>query len=130
MHNDFFRNHIAKLIISNNANELIGRRQKGRVMTKVKFKMAKHETLTGSYHTSLSKWNCIEIVNGAKTNSTHIFISNCAIKNITWCSVSSAMMILFCEKYQHFSPQVVYYKFITIHYRIYRMRTKRNLNSR
>ena len=60
-----FRSHSAS-ILSNNANELAGRRKQGSAMLVAKCKISKHAASTRLDPTGLSRWNHIDIVNSQK----------------------------------------------------------------
>ena len=66
LHTAMFRNQPATSILSNNTNELIGRRQQGGVMLAVKGEVAKYATSTGADPTGLGRWNYIDVVNREK----------------------------------------------------------------
>ena len=69
-----FRHQPATYILSNNTNELIGRRKKGGSMIAVKGEVSKHATATGADPTCLGRWNYVDVVNRA--NKVR-FISAC-----------------------------------------------------
>ena len=61
-----FRNQPTVSIISNNTNELIGRRRHGRLIAAAKVDVDKHLTPTGIDPTGLDICNYIDIVKGNK----------------------------------------------------------------
>ena len=71
LHTALFQHQPATSMLSNNSNELIGRRQQGRAMIDVRGEVSKHTTATGSDPTGLGRCNHVDLVN--RGNKVRIF---------------------------------------------------------
>ena len=57
IHKIMLRNQLATSMLSDNENELIGRRQQGGAITEAQVEIDKHKTSTGADSTRLDRWN-------------------------------------------------------------------------
>ena len=63
LHASLFRHQPATSMLSNDSNELIGKRQQGGSMLAVRGKVSKHATVAGANPTCLGRWNYIDLFN-------------------------------------------------------------------
>ena len=63
LHISLFYHQPATSTLSNNSNELIGRRQQGGSMLVVRGEVSKHEIAAGTDPTGLGRWNYVDLVN-------------------------------------------------------------------
>ena len=75
LHVAIFLNHPAASMLSNNANELVGRRQQGEVITAAKGEIAKHATSTGADPTRLGRRNRSDMVNSEKSCESFLHVN-------------------------------------------------------